>query len=244
MRKDITKSCLLGLLGLLGVAGAAQAQTGTTLPAQSYPTYAPVVSGYPTAVRTPAQTSASAASAYFPAATGQPVATPLAQPCGPVAAAPCCPPAPCCPAPCCKPAPCCPKPCNKCIIVPTTITRVKVLYGEKCVDYCLPMCRCCGRRHAEGHCPGGCDAHDYGLCQCLGQCRSCGHPRTKHILLKREVEVECPSFKCVPPCGEAVGLGEGVPLPVTGTPTLRPGAPLPQGTPSQPFRLPEGPPEP
>jgi hypothetical protein len=135
---------------------------------------------------------------------------------------------------CCDHGPCC----KKCVTIPTTIKRVKVLYGEKCVDYCLPRCHCCERAHHDGGCDH-CDGHgDYGLCRCLTNCVSCGKPRTKHILLKREETVECNSFKCVVPGSEAEA--SELPRPsVIGSPTIRPGTPPPTG---QSFRLPEGPP--
>jgi hypothetical protein len=173
MRTDLKKSCLLGLLSLLLATRPA--------PAQYYS--APV----PTATVTPAyQVNAPMTGAYTLPPTGAPI---QAMPAGPGAAVTVEPsPASCCPLQGCD----CKPPCPKCVAVPDTVKRTKVLYGSHCVDFCLPPCGCC--QHGNH---GSCDGCDYGLCRNVNTCTSCGHPRQKRVLSKREVTVECESMKCI-----------------------------------------------
>ena len=96
------------------------------------------------------------------------------------------PPAPPPPPPGAVAPPDCASPCvhKVCVPVPTVTKTDKVLYDEKCVDYCLP--RCSLYSILSGH---GCGCGD-------GGCVNCGHPRTRHVLIKRWVHEECPDTKC------------------------------------------------
>ena len=73
------------------------------------------------------------------------------------------------------------------VCVPTTTIKKKekVIYDQKCVDYCIP--RCSLFSILSGSC--GCDANGKG-------CLNCGQPRTKHLLVKIIVRDECPETKC------------------------------------------------
>jgi hypothetical protein len=75
----------------------------------------------------------------------------------------------------------------------------KVIYDEKCVDYCLPRCSLFSL---------------FGGAAC--GCQNCGQPRTKHVLIKRIAHEECPEVKCVvreqPPCGTTEGLAPCLPV--------------------------------
>jgi hypothetical protein len=68
-------------------------------------------------------------------------------------------------------------PSSVCVRVPEA--KTKVVYGSRCVEYCLPSCSLLG---------GGCDS-DCGA--------PCGKVRNKHVLLKKVVD-DCPTTKCVP----------------------------------------------
>jgi len=97
------------------------------------------------------------------------------------------PPPPPCPPPCAPPPPCAAK---TCVAVPATLKTDKVIYDDRCVDYCLPRCSLWSLLG--------------GGCGCDGGCLSCGHPRTRHVLLKKILHEECPDVKCEPreaPCG-------------------------------------------
>ena len=83
------------------------------------------------------------------------------------------------PAPC--PPPCAPK---VCVPEPTTRKVEKVVYDDKCVDYCLPRCSLFSLFAGKG-----CGCGD-------GGCLNCGQPRTRHVLIKRLVREECPDVKC------------------------------------------------
>jgi hypothetical protein len=173
MRNTLKKSCLLGFLGLLLANRPAAAQS-YVYPAPT----ATVMPGY--------QVNAFTTSAYPLPPTGTPL---QAMPSGPGAvvtvepsAAYACPMDDCH----CKP------PCPKCVAVPETVKKTKVLYGSHCVDFCLPPCGCCQQGNH-----GSCDGCDYGLCRNMNTCTSCGHPRQKRVLSKRECTVECETMKCV-----------------------------------------------
>jgi hypothetical protein len=70
-----------------------------------------------------------------------------------------------------------------CKVVPEVKKHKKVVYCTKQEDYCLKKCPC---PLGGGH---GCDA-----------CPMCEQLRCRTVLLKKEVEVEEPSFKCVIEC--------------------------------------------
>jgi hypothetical protein len=88
---------------------------------------------------------------------------------------------------------CC-QPCEKvCVPVPTTKKITKVVYGYKCIDFCIPHNIECH----DGCCSGGC-----GCCPTV--CPSCEHPRVRKALIKWVRTTECPTFKCevrAVPCG-------------------------------------------
>ena len=94
------------------------------------------------------------------------------------------------------PPPACVAPCpvKVCVPEPTVRKTDKVIYDEKCVDYCLPRCSL-----ASIFGGGGCGCGD-------GGCLNCGHPRTRHVLIKKYVHEECPDVKCevqeAPPCAK------------------------------------------
>src|SRR5262245_59445046 len=84
----------------------------------------------------------------------------------------------------------CPEACphKVCVSVPTTKKNTKVVYGSRCIEYCLQKC-------TLGH---GCDD------DCAD---NCGRVRTKNVLLKKVITEECPATKCevalAPPCPTA-----------------------------------------
>jgi hypothetical protein len=90
--------------------------------------------------------------------------------------------------------PCCSAPCAAKVCAPTPGIKKteKVIYDEKCVDYCIPRCSLFSIFS--------------GQCGCGNECSTCGQPRTKHLLVKRIVHEECPDVKCevqALPCGAA-----------------------------------------
>ena len=78
-----------------------------------------------------------------------------------------------------------------CVPVPTVKEETKVIYDDKCVDYCLPHCS------LFSIFTGGCGCND-------GGCPNCGRPRTRRVLIKKFVHEQCPEVKCevrdAPPC--------------------------------------------
>ena len=80
----------------------------------------------------------------------------------------------------------CAAPCvhKVCVPEPTTVVKDKVIYDDRCVDYCLPKCSLLSI--LKGGC--GCGA---------GGCADCGHPRSRRVLIKKVVQEECPDVKCV-----------------------------------------------
>ncbi len=78
----------------------------------------------------------------------------------------------------------CPAPCGPkvCVPEPTVRKTDKVIYDEKCVDYCLPHCSLWSLLTGGG-CGCGCEA-------------GCGTPRVRHVLIKRVVHEERPAVKC------------------------------------------------
>ena len=97
--------------------------------------------------------------------------------------------------------PCCSASCvaKVCAPVPAIKKTEKVIYDEKCVDYCIPRCSLLSIFR--------------GQCGCGNECSNCGQPRTKHLLVKKIAHEECPDVKCevqaIPcaglasPCGTA-----------------------------------------
>jgi hypothetical protein len=88
--------------------------------------------------------------------------------------------------------PCCSASCaaKVCTPVPAIKKTDKVIYDEKCVDYCLPRCSLFSIFS--------------GQCGCGKECSACGQPRTKHLLVKKIVHEECAEMKCevqAVPCG-------------------------------------------
>jgi len=77
--------------------------------------------------------------------------------------------------------------CKKvCVPAPDTKKVTHNCYRCKCEDVCLPKCGC------PFHCH-----HECGDCCHDAPCAKCGHPHTRHILLKKIVTEECPRTKCV-----------------------------------------------
>ena len=70
-----------------------------------------------------------------------------------------------------------------CRMVPEVKQHKKRVFDVKCEDYCLPKCPCplcCGKKLCGDWCP------------------LCGKPRTKQLLLKKDIVVEeVISYKCV-----------------------------------------------
>jgi hypothetical protein len=81
---------------------------------------------------------------------------------------------------------CCQADCGAKVCVPVAgiKKRDKVIYDEKCVDYCIPRCSLWSIFS--------------GQCGCGGEagCQNCGQPHTKRLLVKRIVHEECPDVKC------------------------------------------------
>jgi hypothetical protein len=98
------------------------------------------------------------------------------------------------------PPPCppeCPPPVKKvCVPVPDVRKVTKTVYRCKEEDYCLPKCPCLLR-----------GLFRHGCCEPCAACGECGKPRVRHLLVKKYVTHECPSYKCEvscvaePPCG-------------------------------------------
>ncbi len=82
--------------------------------------------------------------------------------------------------------PCCSVPCaaKVCTSVLGTKKTEKVIYDEKCVDYCIPRCSLWSIFSGQCGCAGG------------TECQTCGQPHTKHLLVKKIVHEECPNVKC------------------------------------------------
>jgi hypothetical protein len=79
-------------------------------------------------------------------------------------------------APPCQPGACVPEP---------AVKRVpKVIFEQKCVDYCLPRCSLLSLFTGCG-------------CGC-GDGVKCGQPRVRHALIKKIIYEEVPEVKCVP----------------------------------------------
>ena len=80
----------------------------------------------------------------------------------------------------------CPPPCGPkvCVPEPTIRKTDKVIYDERCVDYCLPRCSLFSLFRGNG-----CGCGD-------GGCLNCGQPRVRHVLIKKFVHEECADVKC------------------------------------------------
>jgi len=72
-----------------------------------------------------------------------------------------------------------------CKVVPEKIKTRRTVYGCKTEDYCLP--RCPHPWHGQSGCAEGAPA----------ACPACSAPRTRQLLLKKEVVEEKSTFKCV-----------------------------------------------
>ncbi len=98
--------------------------------------------------------------------------------------------------------PCCDAACAAKVCAPTSGTKKteKVIYDEKCVDYCIPRCSLWSIFSGQCGCEGGTG------------CQNCGQPHTKHLLVKRIVYEECPAVKC-----EVQAVPCGTPGPACGT---------------------------
>ncbi|MFN0053838.1 MAG: hypothetical protein ACKV0T_16790 [Planctomycetales bacterium] len=75
--------------------------------------------------------------------------------------------------------------CTECILVPETKTVKKWIYCTKVVPYCLKNCRNPLRCRQE-------------LCDTCPECEAT--VRYKRVLIKREVSIKKPGFKCIPLC--------------------------------------------
>jgi hypothetical protein len=166
---------LLGMLAVLCSTSLTLAQQPAPLPG------GPTVGAAPVAIPAPAN----------------PVGIPTSPP-GPVSGTVVAVPTPvvgCCTTGCCQETlrkVCCP--------TPSVVEVKKVVYCSKCIEYCLPKCSLsCATNHGTHGCSscGGCDS---GCCDkdhyCPPTCCACGHPRTKHVLLKKVETYECPANKC------------------------------------------------
>ncbi len=115
---------------------------------------------------------------------------------------------------------CCNNKCDTCgkVCVSECYNKVtpRVVYGSKCIDYCLPTCP----RFSLGLGHGCCNT------ACTTCAENCGPVRSKRVLLKKVVNDECPATRCVvqlaPACGTVVA-------PATTAPVERVPAPLPKG---------------
>ena len=84
-----------------------------------------------------------------------------------------------------------------CRIVCDTKKVTKTIWSCRCEPYCLPLPACAPRGGAckgHGSCEAGCG--DPGGCACQTPSQ-CGKLRCRKKLLKKEVEVEVPIYKCV-----------------------------------------------
>ncbi len=99
----------------------------------------------------------------------------------------------------------------------------RTVYGSKCIDYCLPKC---SGLSLFGHgCGSGGSWDSCG--NCCNSCTNCGCVRTKHVLLKKIVEDECPATKCVVQLTPGCVSAPAAPA-VTMPPAERVPAPLPK----------------
>jgi hypothetical protein len=105
--------------------------------------------------------------------------------------APC---SPCATACCCAPAPC-----DKCVVLPDVVIRTRNLYACKEATICLPH-RLLGGLFPKPCCNAGC-CQKTGCCDCPpASPPTCCVRRTRHVLLKKVLTTECPSFKCEAVC--------------------------------------------
>jgi hypothetical protein len=77
-----------------------------------------------------------------------------------------------------------------CVPVPAKKKIEKVVYGCKCVEFCVPKCPGVLRICHEKDC-NGCE---------IPLPPNCGHVRTHAVLIKKVEVKECPTCECVPPC--------------------------------------------
>jgi hypothetical protein len=74
-----------------------------------------------------------------------------------------------------------------CVPEPDKKKHEKVVYGAKCVDFCVKgFPGLCNRTHKDCQ---GCDVQN---------CPSCGKVYTKKVLIKKVKTTECDTYKCVP----------------------------------------------
>jgi hypothetical protein len=109
--------------------------------------------------------------------------------------------------------------------VPEVKKNTRVVYSSTCKDYCLSCWTPSQLWNAI--CNKGC---------CQGpDCVDCGHPRVRHVLIKKNVP-DCDTYTCVvkevppgqcPPCGNALPIAPGA--------TVAPAAP---GAAAQPQIIP------
>ena len=128
----------------------------------------------------------------------------------------------------------CAAPCKRmCKVVPDVKVVTKVVWEVKCEEFCTPFpgSPCCG--HAKSCVQEGCDA---GSCE-KGKCPEvvtpdCGPVRTRKILVKKEIKVQCPTFKCVPcyGCDACCESGAVVPSPAGGKTAPAPAPAAPKAT--------------
>lgn len=102
----------------------------------------------------------------------------------------------------------CAAPCKPmCKVVPDVKVITKVVWEVKCEEFCAPFpaTGCCKSECGEG-CGEGCGTGCGTGCDVgcgKGDCPKvvapeCGPVRTRKVLVKKEVKVQCPTFKCVP----------------------------------------------
>jgi hypothetical protein len=103
--------------------------------------------------------------------------------------------------------------CKSCILVPDVLKIVKPVHTCKELDFCLT--RRSLRDLFRGHCGDGCSCGGCGGCGHGCDCPPCACPqcecrvRAKHVLLKKLVTIECPTFKCEPVCTPAPSCAAG-----------------------------------
>lgn len=80
-----------------------------------------------------------------------------------------------------------------CKVVPEVKKHKRIVYTVKCEDYCLPKCG--GLFAGCGDKCNKCGFRGPGAC-----CPMCEEPRTRRVLVKKEVIEEEHTFKCVVEC--------------------------------------------
>ena len=138
----------------------------------------------------------------------------------------------------------CAAPCKRmCKVVPDVKEVKKVVWQVKCEEFCTPYPGCPGHKCDGGcneGCAAGCDVGcDAGCGKGCGRAivaPECGPVRARKILVKKEITVQVPTFKCVPcyGCDSCCESGAVVPTPAAGGKTAPAPAPAAPKAPSAP----------